>query len=122
MTDQINPSHYQQYPIEAVDIISLVLDACEITCTEAWLLGNELKYRLRAGFKDPSKIQEDIDKALWYNKYRMLVRDGLELVPEVDPDWENISEDQVLDWNTAKRCILTKHLQEPAPLTEDEWQ
>jgi hypothetical protein len=70
--DQVNPSHYKQYPIEVADIIRLILEACppETTGTEAYLLGNELKYRLRAGFKDPSKVNEDIDKALWYNERR----------------------------------------------------
>lgn len=30
--------------------------------------GNALKYRLRAGFKDPSKLEEDINKSNWYRR------------------------------------------------------
>jgi hypothetical protein len=35
---------------------------------EAYCFGNELKYRLRAGFKGDA--QEDIDKALKYEEFR----------------------------------------------------
>ncbi len=67
----INPDHYQQYPIEAKEIIKLVLNACpDISPVDAWLLGNELKYRLRAGYKNPDAIDEDIEKALWYGDER----------------------------------------------------
>lgn len=52
------PSHYTYSKIEAIDAI------------EAWqldfLLGNTIKYVVRAGKKDPNKIVEDLEKAAWY--------------------------------------------------------
>jgi len=69
--DMVNhPPHYNQFPFEVLEAIHTLLG------TEGYkhyLLGNELKYRLRAGFKDKDKIQEDIDKALFYNKERKRV-------------------------------------------------
>jgi hypothetical protein len=56
------------YPFEVLEAIHTLLG------TEGYkhyLLGNELKYRLRAGFKGKDKVQEDIDKALFYNKERL---------------------------------------------------
>jgi hypothetical protein len=54
----INPSHYQQGGIETIDAI------------EAWglnfNLGNAVKYLSRAGKKDPTKLIEDLKKAVWY--------------------------------------------------------
>jgi len=64
--DPINPEHYTQtYPMQVIDIIQGVLSPEQF---DGYCLGNELKYRLRAGFKgDPL---EDIKKALWYNNKR----------------------------------------------------
>ena len=73
MTDPVNhPPHYNQYPFEVIEIIKFVLNKSkdEITPFQAYCLGNELKYRLRAGFKDPKKIKEDVDKALFYYNFR----------------------------------------------------
>jgi hypothetical protein len=68
--DMVNsPAHYQHYPLEVIEIIRLVLDQPEcdgMTAYQAYCLGNSLKYRLRAGHKNPDKIEEDIQKALWY--------------------------------------------------------
>jgi len=72
--DMVNhPEHYKHYPMEVKDIISHLLDLwkSDLTPYEAYCLGNELKYRLRAGFKDKDKVQEDIEKALFYNKERL---------------------------------------------------
>lgn len=69
--DMVNhPPHYNMYPFEVLEAIRTLLGA---EGYKAYLLGNELKYRLRAGFKDKSKVQEDIDKALFYNKERLKV-------------------------------------------------
>jgi len=71
-----NPPHYaESYPFETKDAIKLLLDtyAIDLTPYQCGCLFNELKYRLRAGFKDKDKIQEDIDKALFYNKERKRV-------------------------------------------------
>ena len=76
MSDPVNhPDHYAKvYPFETKDLVRLALNIHgeELSPYEAYCLGNELKYRLRCGFKDPSKIQEDIEKALFYNKERNL--------------------------------------------------
>ena len=61
-----NPSHYNQYPVEVIDIIESALTPEQFT---GFLLGNELKYRLRAGIKTES-YDEDMKKAMWYNKKR----------------------------------------------------
>jgi hypothetical protein len=57
--DVINkPKHYNFATIEPIDVI------------EDWKLdfrlANALKYISRAGRKDPSKIKEDLEKAVWY--------------------------------------------------------
>lgn len=55
-----HPQHYggKDNPYEAIKVI------------EAWdlgfHLGNAVKYISRAGKKDPAKVGEDIDKAIWY--------------------------------------------------------
>lgn len=64
--DMVNsPSHYTDYPMEVKDIIRTVLSEEQY---KGWCLGNELKYRLRAGLKNPDKLQEDMDKAMWFRK------------------------------------------------------
>lgn len=69
--DLINsPSHYKgQYPFEVIDIIKLVLNEYgeKLTPFECYCLGNQIKYRLRAGFKDD--IERDIGKALKYKEF-----------------------------------------------------
>jgi len=68
--DPINhPSHYGQSPVEAIRIIELALtEAFGEIGYQAYCFGNELKYRLRAGFKGPA--DEDIGKALKYQDFR----------------------------------------------------
>jgi len=53
-----HPGHYNQYPLEVIDIIRRVLGPDGF---KAYCLGNILKYRLRAGFK--GDVTEDIKKA-----------------------------------------------------------
>ena len=53
--DNINPQHYRQYPVEAIEIVEL------LPCP---LLGNAVKYIWRAG--DKGNKEEDKQKALWY--------------------------------------------------------
>lgn len=58
------PQHYMLCDMEAIDIIKRTLSAEEF---KGYILGNVLKYRLRAGKKGGSeKTQEDIHKALQY--------------------------------------------------------
>ena len=57
--DPVNhPSHYANGKYEVIEFI------------ESWNLGfhlgNAVKYISRAGKKDPSKMKEDLQKALWY--------------------------------------------------------
>ena len=74
--DMVNsPSHYaNNYPIEAIDIIKASLQAMFGDDWEIAFKGHcvatELKYRLRAGFKDADRVKQDIDKAMWYNQAR----------------------------------------------------
>ena len=75
MSDPVNhPDHYVgKYPFEVKNAIRLIMNvyADELSPYECGCLYNELKYRLRCGFKDPNKIQEDIEKALFYNNERV---------------------------------------------------
>ena len=68
--DSVNhPSHYTRNPIEAIKAIEMILtEVYGEKGFEAYCFGNELKYRLRAGFKGDA--QEDIGKALKYEEFR----------------------------------------------------
>lgn len=57
MTDNVNhPAHYTQWPVEAINL----------TERETFLIGNVLKYALRAGSKEGATFEEDMAKARWY--------------------------------------------------------
>lgn len=57
MSDNVNhPDHYTQWPVEAI----------YLTERETFLIGNILKYALRAGVKDGATYGEDMAKARWY--------------------------------------------------------
>lgn len=57
MSDNVNhPAHYTRWPVEVIDL----------TERESFLIGNILKYALRAGAKDGSTHEEDMAKARWY--------------------------------------------------------
>ena len=57
MNDNINhPDHYTRWPVEVINL----------TERETFLIGNILKYALRAGIKDGSTYGEDMAKARWY--------------------------------------------------------
>jgi len=60
-----HPEHYNQYPMEVIDIIRRVLGPEGF---KAYCLGNEIKYRMRAGFKKDQA--EDIAKAMKYKQFR----------------------------------------------------
>lgn len=63
--DPVNkPKHYAIAPdVEAIDIIRSALTPEQF---KGYLLGNFLKYRLRAG--DKGDLQQDIDKSNWYKR------------------------------------------------------
>lgn len=57
MNDNVNhPDHYTRWPVEVINL----------TERETFLIGNILKYALRAGTKDGSTYEEDMAKARWY--------------------------------------------------------
>lgn len=57
MSDNVNhPAHYAQWPVEPI---------C-LTERESFLIGNVIKYALRAGLKDGAAYGEDMAKACWY--------------------------------------------------------
>jgi len=57
MSDNVShPAHYTQWPVEVIDL----------TERETFLIGNILKYALRAGVKSGSTYEEDMAKACWY--------------------------------------------------------
>lgn len=57
MSDNVNhPDHYTRWPVEVI----------ELTERETFLIGNILKYVLRAGAKDEATFEEDMAKARWY--------------------------------------------------------
>ena len=57
MNDSVNrPAHYNQWPIEVINL----------TERKNFLIGNILKYALRAGAKAGSSYEEDMAKARWY--------------------------------------------------------
>ena len=56
MSDNVNhPAHYTQWPVEVINL----------TERETFLIGNILKYALRAGVKAGSSYEEDMAKARW---------------------------------------------------------
>lgn len=57
MTNHINPDHYQ-----TKDGSQLIEHIENIPYNR----GNAVKYLVRAGKKDSSKLLEDMEKALWY--------------------------------------------------------
>lgn len=65
MNDMVNhPKHYMlANGIESKDVVRATLTPEEY---KGWCKGNALKYQFRAGKKDPSKIKEDYQKAVWF--------------------------------------------------------
>lgn len=57
MSDNVNhPAHYTRWPVEVINL----------TEREDFLIGNVLKYTLRAGLKSDNTYGEDMAKARWY--------------------------------------------------------
>lgn len=90
-----HPKHYNFGSIEVIQVI------------EDWnldfSLGNTIKYIGRAGYKDPNKKKEDLQKALWYLKRSIsyysskenLFNDSIIGKKELDID------DILSDWNLS---------------------
>ena len=65
-SDPVNhPPHYKQFGMEVIDIIRHVLGPEGF---RAYCIGNELKYRLRAG--DKGDAAQDLAKAMKYREFR----------------------------------------------------
>lgn len=63
------PEHYKHYPLEVIKMIEILLNNMpDLKPYEAYCLGNEFKYRFRAGFKGDAA--EDIGKAMKYKTFR----------------------------------------------------
>lgn len=56
-----HPSHYNQYPIEVIDMMERIFGT---EATEVWCVMTAFKYRMRLGHKDD--VQQDMDKEAWY--------------------------------------------------------
>lgn len=56
MSDQINPAHYRQFPVEPIDLTE------HLTFNR----GNAVKYLARAGSKPGADELIDLRKAAWY--------------------------------------------------------
>ena len=74
MNDKLvhHPKHYQHFGLETIEIIEMILNQNPtLSPFQAYCMGNELKYRLRAGLKDGNTYQRDIEKALKYRDFRL---------------------------------------------------
>lgn len=85
--DFINPDHYRMQEKEVwemmVDIwgVEKFITYCEI---------NAFKYRMRAGLKPDQPVQQDIDKALWYENKAKELRDMSETNTFTNPPNQTI--------------------------------
>ena len=65
MSDPINPTHYRQRSMEVIDMMraiygdEAVAAHCDITA---------FKYRMRVGLKAGQPVEQDVGKALWYER------------------------------------------------------
>lgn len=58
-----HPSHYNQYPIEVIDMMRRIFGE-ENTWT--WCIMTAYKYRMRLGSKPGNPIEQDLAKEQWY--------------------------------------------------------
>lgn len=58
-----HPSHYNQYPIETIDMMERIFGR---EATELWCVMTAFKYRMRMGCKDD--MVQDFCKEQWYLK------------------------------------------------------
>lgn len=58
-----HPTHYNQYPIEVIDIMERVFGRED---TEKWCLMTAFKYRMRMGLKAGAPMEQDLEKEQWY--------------------------------------------------------
>ena len=59
--DAINPSHYKQYPFEAIEMMEKIWG---VEKTIAYCEMTAFKYRMRLGHKD--EVEQEMGKEKWY--------------------------------------------------------
>lgn len=59
--DHINPNHYKQYPIEAIDMMIAIFGK---EAVRQYCLITAFKYRMRLGHKDA--VEQELKKEKWY--------------------------------------------------------
>ena len=71
--DFINPSHYQEFSVEVIDMMAAIWgkEATALHCEMC-----AFKYKLRAGSKPDQPIERDLDKAAWYLSKAKELRDA----------------------------------------------
>lgn len=68
--ENINPNHYKQ---GGKEVIEMMVDIWGSESVAKYCEMNAFKYRMRVGLKPNQPIQQEIDKALWYeNKAKKL--------------------------------------------------
>ena len=72
-------THYQKASRQPIELMQAIMGA---EAFDGFLLGNILKYRLRAGFKGDAN--KDIEKAAQYAYWRELAQKGVMIDPERD--------------------------------------
>jgi len=78
--DEVTPSHYNDvFPVDCFTLIKARMKACYgdewVKYYEGFLIGNEFKYRDRAGFKGEAEL--DIKKAIRYNILRKELNENI---------------------------------------------
>ena len=108
MIEHVNhPAHYNTGKIEVITVI------------EDWdldfSLGNAIKYIGRAGHKNPDKIIEDLEKAIWYiERHKKYGKFGITTIIRYNIrrwfDDAYTIEEIVNDWNlnSSLRCVIEK--------------
>ncbi len=83
MSESVNhPKHYNTGKIEVIEFIE--------DKDMGFHLGNATKYIARAGKKDPTKMVEDLEKAIWYlNRHIENLRAVKEKRPKIRPNAMN---------------------------------
>lgn len=73
--DNINPNHYKQGSKEVIEMMELIwgkealISYCEM---------NAFKYRMRIGNKPNQPIEQELEKAKWYEEKAKKVRQEIE--------------------------------------------
>jgi hypothetical protein len=71
--DYINPSHYRNYSVEVIDMMSAIYG---LEATAKFCEMNAFKYRMRAGTKPENTVEQDLEKEKWYlEKARKLIKE-----------------------------------------------